>query len=55
MMTNLVLYEKASSFTSIQANDELFIDNRLKKTTNALCIKLFKSLIVHMTISISGD
>ncbi len=47
-MTNLMLDGKGFvSFTSIRIKDELFIDDRFKKIANALCIKLFKNLIVH--------
>ncbi|MGP1923582.1 MAG: hypothetical protein ACTS73_01075 [Arsenophonus sp. NEOnobi-MAG3] len=34
------------SFSSIQEKDELFIDDRLKKTAKTLCIKFLKILLL---------
>ncbi len=47
-MTNFILASKYYiSFSPIRVKDILFIDDRLKKVTNTLCIKLFSESHRH--------
>ncbi len=48
-----IFFDKSSTFVKLAyANEQ--IDDRLRKATNMLCIKLFK-MIVHITLLILSD
>ncbi len=58
-MTNFMLAYKAFILFYLHQEAKkihfLSNDHTFKKTTNRLSLKLFKSFMAHMTLSISGD